>query len=681
MTGMAGAGAPAGTLPWAARTGSWLRTSRGGLFIIAVVVGAGSGLGAVVFRYLIYFVTWLATGHVQFGQDGHVGSSHLPWLGLGFFVAIPVIGGLIYGPLIYRYAREARGHGVPEVMIAVAENGGRIRPQVSVVKALASALCIGTGGSVGREGPIVQIGSALASSLGQWVRMPENRMRILVACGAGGGIAATFNAPITGVFFGVEIILRELSVDALFTVMLSAMIADAVAIPFLGNRPFLSGFPSGIALHHPRNYLLIAVLAVVAALIGLLFKTVVYKMEDLWDLAWKNRPEWARPAIGGIALGLLLLALPQMYGVGYPVMYKALAGNYVLWFLIVLAAGKILACSLTLGIGGSGGVFAPSLFVGVTSGMAFGEIADHLLGPGAGQPALYAAVAMGAVFTSAARAPLTSLASVVEMTGDFTLTLPVMLAVAIATATSRALSYGTIYTTKLLRRGQDIDRAAPWRAFGDLKATDVMRPFREPLAVAISPDSNGSSLPDLACLAGPVTYRGDPQTIFASESLAQTLRQIEVYGRDGLPVLSADGRQVQGWITGASVLHTVADEIGGHPQTRATTSNGEATRTRGPIPQKPPNPLPGYQILEISIQDGSPAAGRALGTINWPPGSFPVSVLRDHTLQDADPGLTLVPGDRLNLLAHARQPPMSPRPPGQTLPHADGHPSHGTGQE
>ena len=126
----------------------------------------------------------------------------------------------------------------------------------------------------------------------------------------------------------------------------------------------------------------------------------------------------------------------------------------MLWFLIVLAAGKIIACSLTLGIGGSGGVFAPSLFIGVTSGMAFGEIADHLLGPGAGQPALYAVVAMGAVFASAARAPLTSLASVVEMTGDFTLTLPVMLAVAIATATSRALSYGTIYTTKLLRRGR-----------------------------------------------------------------------------------------------------------------------------------------------------------------------------------------------------------------------------------
>jgi CIC family chloride channel protein len=256
------------------------------MFLLALLIGAGSGLGAVAFRYLIYFFTWLATGHDEFGQQGRTASAHLPWLGAAFFVVIPVIGGLLYGPLIYRFAREARGHGVPEVMIAVADNGGRIRPQVSVVKALASALCIGVGGSVGREGPIVQIGSSLASSLGQWVKMPESRMRILVACGAGGAIAATFNAPVTGVFFGVEIILREFSVDALFTVMLAAMIADITAIPFLGDKPFLSGFPPGIVLHHARNYLLIAALAVIAALLGLAFKAVLYKAEDLCDRVW-----------------------------------------------------------------------------------------------------------------------------------------------------------------------------------------------------------------------------------------------------------------------------------------------------------------------------------------------------------------------------------------------------------
>jgi CIC family chloride channel protein len=644
------------------------------MFLLALLVGAGAGLGAVAFRYLIYFFTWLATGHSQFGQAGYVGSSHLPWLGLGFFVVIPAIGGLLYGPLIYKWAREARGHGVPEVMIAVADNGGRIRWQVAVVKSLASAICIGSGGSVGREGPIVQIGSALASSAGQWVKLPENRLRIMVACGAAGGISATFNAPITGVFFGVEIILREFAVDALFTVMLSAMIADVVAIPFLGDKPFLSGFPAGITLGHPRNYLLVAVLAVLAALMGLAFKNVLYKVEDWCDALWKGRPEWARPAVLGLVFGLLLLALPQMYGVGYPVMFKTTAGGYALWFLIVLAFGKILATSLSMGIGGSGGIFAPSLFIGVTFGYAYGDIVDRLFGAGAGQPALYAVVAMGAVFTSAARAPLTSLASVVEMTGDFSLTLPVMLGVAIATTVSRALSYGTIYTTKLLRRGTDIDRAAPWRALADLKITDVMRPF--PAALPVPPDGKAPAAgQDGAAgdqggetLAGPVTYRHDVQALFASESLGQALRQLAVYGQDGLPVVSADEHALEGWVTSAGVLHSLARRVAG---TAAETAHAQAAAdwehdNAHAAPERPPVPLPGYYVAEITITADSPPAGRKLSDVSWPPASIPVSVLRAGSLRPANRDITLAPGDRISLLVPAAQdsPPQDTELPG-----------------
>ena len=642
-----------------ARAAAWLRAGRGGMFLLALVVGAGSGLGAVAFRYLVFFFTWLATGHDEFGQAGRVDSSHLPWLGLGFFVLIPAIGGLLYGPLIYRYAREARGHGVPEVMIAVADNGGRIRWQVSVVKALASAICIGSGGSVGREGPIVQIGSALASSVGQWVRMPENRLRIMVACGAAGGISATFNAPITGVFFGVEIILREFAVDAVFTVMVSAVVADVIAIPFLGDKPFLSGFPAGITLGSPRNYLLVAVLAVLAALMGLTFKNVLYKVEDWCDAIWKGRPEWARPAVLGLVFGLLLLALPQMYGVGYPVMFKATAGGYALWFLIVLAFGKILATSLTMGIGGSGGIFAPSLFIGVTAGYAYGDIVDHLFGAGAGQPALYAVIAMGAVFTAAARAPLTSLASVVEMTGDFSLTLPVMLAVAIATAVSRALSYSTIYTAKLLRRGSDIDRAIPWRALQDLKLTDVMHPFQPALPIppvlpvlSVLPADTGPSTASAAANGGgaaarpaaadgPPTYRYDPQALFASESLAQTLRQLEVYGRDGLPVISADGRRVEGWITSATVLRALARQLAGTSnaavEAEASADWGRCDDTEAML-RHPPAPLAGYQVTELMITADSPAAGRNLHEVTWPQAGIPVSVLRRRPARPAGPG-------------------------------------------
>src|SRR5947209_2173505 len=166
LPGAAGAARP----PLVRTVSSWLGSNRLGLVVMALIVGAGAGLGAAVFRELIFFFTWLVTGHTQFGQQGHAPSLHLPGLGIWFVLVVPVLGGLVYGPLIQRFAREARGHGVPEVMLAVAENGGRIRPPVTVVKAFASAICIGTGGSVGREGPIVQIGSELASAVGQTVR-------------------------------------------------------------------------------------------------------------------------------------------------------------------------------------------------------------------------------------------------------------------------------------------------------------------------------------------------------------------------------------------------------------------------------------------------------------------------------------------------------------------------------
>jgi CIC family chloride channel protein len=426
--------------------------ARARFLILVLLVGLCAGLGAVGFRWLIYAFTWLVTGHAQFGQQGRVASAHLPWLGVGFLVVVPVLGGLLYGPLIQRFAPEARGHGVPEVMAAVSEDGGRIRPHVTLVKALASALCIGVGGSVGREGPIVQIGSALASSIGQLVRLPEDRLRILVACGAAGGISATFNAPITGVLFGVELILVQLSLETTVPLIVSSVVADLVGRLFLGSGPIFGQMPHGLVLPHDLDYLLVALLGLVAGVVGVGFKSTLYRLEDVCDRLWGDRPEWARPAVGGIALGALLLALPQLYGVGYPVMDKATAGQYVLWFLVLLLVGKMVAASLTIGIGGSGGVFAPSLFMGAMGGVAFGVVTVHVVGPAVGSPAIYGVIAMGAVFAAAARAPLTAIASALEMTGNYHLALPVMLAVAVAVVLSSRLTSGTIYTTKLLRR-------------------------------------------------------------------------------------------------------------------------------------------------------------------------------------------------------------------------------------
>jgi CIC family chloride channel protein len=264
-------------------------------------------------------------------------------------------------------------------------------------------------------------------------------------------------------------------------------------------------------------------------------------------------------------------------------------------------------------------------FIGVTSGMAFGEIAGHVFGPGAGQPALYAVVAMGAVFTSAARAPLTSLASVVELTGDFTLTLPVMLAVAIATIVSRMLSYGTIYTTKLLRRGIDVDWAAPWRAFGDLKVREAMQPLRTPLPIADRQPGEGDGQGPSSSLPGPVTREYDPQILFSNESVAQALRQLDVYGHDGLLVLSPDGQQILGWVTGEGVLRAIAHQIDASRQQapEAQLTAEWALSDPESALRDPPAPLPGYQILEITIPDGSFAVGQPLGSITWPHGCGP----------------------------------------------------------
>jgi CIC family chloride channel protein len=638
------------------RVSAWLAGSKLGLVVMALVVGVVSGLGAAGFRELINLFTWMFTGHQTFGQQGHAGSLHVPFLGIWFVLVVPVVAGLLYGPLIQRFAREARGHGVPEVMLAVAENGGRIRPPVTIVKALASALCIGGGGSVGREGPIVQIGSALASTLGQLVRMSEGRLRVLVACGAAGGISATFNAPLTGLFFGFEIVLKEFSLDALAATILSAVTADVISRAFFGGAPFFAAVPHDLNVTNDFTYLLIALLGIGAGLIGVAFQKTLYKGQDAADALWGNRPDWLRPVAGGLLLGLLLLALPQMYGVGYPVMDRVLANHDVLWFVGLLMVGKILAASLTLWIGGSGGVFAPSLFTGAAAGTAFGIVVHHLFGAAVGPPALYGVVAMGGVFAAAAQAPLTSIASVAEMTGNFTLTLPIMLACGIAAQLAKRLTYGSIYTTKLLRRGIDIERPKAIGALQALTVQEVMQPLGTLNGQPLLFGAGGAGPPveqsQWERLVGPVTLTRRPQVLFAEEDLEQARRQLVLYGRDGLPVLSHDG-QLRGWLTRADVLRALATKLS---STEAEIEDGAAAAEfaigdPAAAIHKPSTPLRGYQILELRVLADSPGRGRRVADIAWPPSCIVVAVTQGREIHAAQPDLELRPGERVIVLA------------------------------
>jgi len=552
------------------------------LTVLALVVGAGAGVGAVAFRYMIYGFTYLFTGHHDYSAAGHAANLLLPSLGVWFVVAAPVVGGLIYGPLVSRFAPEARGHGVPEVMYAVNREGGRMRTQVPLVKSLASALCIGSGGSVGREGPIVQIGSALGSITGQALKLPESQLRLLVACGAAGGISATFNAPIAGVFFALELILRNFETRSFGLVVLSSVVADAIGRAAFGSHPFLT-LPA-FNFDSPAELGLYAVLGVLATAVGLTFIRTLYGGEDVADRLWAGRPEWLRPAAGGVLLGLLLLAVPQMYGVGYPVLEHAISGRYVLLVLVALLAAKILATSLTMWIGGSGGVFAPSLFMGAMLGCAFGLIAHDVFPHLAAAPGAFGLVGMGAVFAAAARAPITAVVIIFELTGDYRIILPLMFAVVLATALANSRTRDTIYTLKLRRRGIDIDRPSANR-MAQIRVSDAMTAAppalvpSEPIDAVLDrlAEAHAESLPvvdSAGHLLGVVAagdaeralegehrdstaatlVRGTPE-LHADETLEDAVHALAVSDEAGLPVVDPDGERIVGWLTHQRLLH------------------------------------------------------------------------------------------------------------------------------
>lgn len=442
---------------------------------IALMVGIGTGLGAVAFRYLISFVEFI--GYDWFPQLTS------QW-GNAYVIIVPAIGGLIVGPLIYFYAREAKGHGVPEVMEAVALRGGRIRPVVAIVKSLASSISIGSGGSVGREGPIVQIGSAIGSSLGQRLKLSDDQIRNLVACGAAGGIAATFNAPIAGVIFALEIMLGDFSVRYFSSVVVSAVAASVIGRAVFGDVPAFF-IPVEYGINSPWEFLFYPVLGILAAIMGVIFVRTLYWSEDVFE-KWKNIPEWFRPAIGGLLLGIIALVyplvsvvswerIPQIYNVGYQVIESALASELTLAIVMTLLVLKLIATSLTLGSGGSGGVFAPSLFMGAMLGTAFEIIANRLF-PGIAAPAgAYALVGMGAVFAASAHAPITAVLILFELTGDYRIILPLMLTVVIATLFAQWLLGGeSIYTLKLTRRGVHIQRGRDVDVMQSVSVDEIM---------------------------------------------------------------------------------------------------------------------------------------------------------------------------------------------------------------
>ena len=416
------------------------------LDVLGCVVGVLGGLGAVLFRLMIsinrmlFFDTILPHISLNFGETN---------LGM---ILLPALGGLIIGPIITRLAPETKGHGVPEVMEAATLRGGRIRKRVAFLKVIVSSITIGSGGSAGREGPIAQIGATLGSIMGQLFKLDARSMRLLVVCGLAAGIAGTFNAPLGGALFGLEILYRGIGLFNAMPVILSSVIGATVASVFLGRKPAFN--PEGVTTWTPQELPLYLLLGVVFGILSIIWVKVFYAVENFFEKL--NASPQLKPAIGGLIVGLIgvFYAGYGIMGVGYEGIDLVLAGKLTLTLLIVLGLLKMLATSFTIGSGGSGGIFAPSLYIGSMFGGALGILFHTMFPSIVTQPATYALAGMAALFAGAAQAPINVIIMIPEMSGTFTLIPPIMASSTMSFFIAWLILRGSsIYTIKLERRG------------------------------------------------------------------------------------------------------------------------------------------------------------------------------------------------------------------------------------
>ncbi len=451
------------------------------MVVAAVFTGIMGAIGAVLFRLLIRTVQALAfegpsEGIPNLLAEGLAAEASDPLAvaqGLAWYwrIALPMIGGAIVGPLIYFFAREARGHGIPEVMKAVARRGGIIRPRIVAVKAVASAVSIGTGGSVGREGPIVQIGSAFGSTLGQVLKLDTMRIRTLVGCGAAAGIAATFNAPIAGAIFAAEIIVGNFAVTQFTPIVISSVVATVLSRFFLGNHPAFEVPPYEIV--SPFELLPYMVSGAVAGLVAVAFIKAISFFEDFFERS--PIPEPARAAAGGAIVGVIAVWLPQVYGVGYSTITMALAGSLAASLMALLVVAKIFATSITVGSGGSGGVFAPSLFLGAMTGGVVGTLVEQHFPGATATSGAYALVTMGAVVAAATHAPISAIIIIYELTLAIEIIPALMTACVVSTLVAQLMERESIYTSKLMRQGIDLQAKEDPNVLKGLFVRDVMK--------------------------------------------------------------------------------------------------------------------------------------------------------------------------------------------------------------
>ncbi len=448
------------------------------LYVLAAITGAVSGVVAVIFRYSVYALTNVFSNVPR--QVGFLG-----------WILVPILGSAVSSFLTTRYAPEASGHGVPEVMEAYVLEGGNIRARVPIVKTISAAFTIGSGGSCGREGPIAQIGSGTGSALAQMFRLGKLETRTLVVCGLASGIAATFSAPLGGALFGIEVLVGELSAISVIPVILASVISVAVANGLFGEEAGSFVAPQ-LGLGSYTELLFYFLMGLALGVVSKIWVKILYATEAFF----KNlkTTEYAKPVIGGALLGLLAAwvvvlesifnyhgvftgrspYVPAVMGSGYGFINAAMLGGVPILALVTFGVLKMFATAFSIGSGGSGGVFAPTLFVGAGLGGALGLVLNSLAPEIAPHPTAYALVGMAAMFAGAAHVPVTCIVMTMEMTGDYALILPLMIAVSSSYIVGSAVMEESIYTEKLRLRGINVKKGLYIDALRSVKVKQVM---------------------------------------------------------------------------------------------------------------------------------------------------------------------------------------------------------------
>ena len=536
------------------------------VILVAILIGLLGGYGAVLINHSIRFFQY---GFWQ-GELNLETIKTVPWY---LKIIVPTFGGIVVGLVIRYVAKEAKGHGVPEVMEAIALKNGIIRPRVVLAKLFSSALYIASGGSVGREGPVIQIGAAVGSTVGQFFKVNSKRMRTFVACGAASGIAAAFNAPVAGALFAVEIILGDFAVPQFSPIVISSVTATIVSRHYLGDSPAFE--VPAYQLVSPLELVNYAVLGFLAGLVALAFIKTLYYSEDLFDKF--KTPEYIKGALGGLLIGFIGLQYPSIYGVGYDTMDLALRGNLIWHLALILVFIKIIATSISLGSGGSGGIFAPSLFLGAMLGAFYGNVIHTWFPDWTANPGAYALVAMGGVVGAATHGPIAAILIIFEMTNDYKIILPLMITTIVATLVASRLHKESIYTLKLVRRGINIFAGREMNVLKSLRISDVAKqtieivdqktPFNKILEkIANSPHNYVYVIDENDKISGYISMqeirqtmtdyenlqhlliaadiaRPKVKTVHESDNLDYVMKEFSRTGLDELPVLCDDQSQ------------------------------------------------------------------------------------------------------------------------------------------